>query len=80
MFYLFTFLSIFAISLCCLAVGTKDGEPSHQVEDVFAESENVNDIQEDVLNDISDEETKVSLISYKHIIVRFSDYNIKGEV
>ncbi|XP_057456688.1 uncharacterized protein LOC130747694 [Lotus japonicus] len=40
------------------AVGTEDGEPSHQERDVFAESENVNDIQEDMLNDVYDKATE----------------------
>lgn len=67
------FLSIYILKqlchyilLCCLAVGTEDGEPSHQERDVFAESENVNDIQEDMLNDVYDKATEVSLISFKH--------------
>lgn len=48
------------------AVSAEDGEASHQERDMFAEPENVNDIQEDILNDIYDKATEVSLISFKH--------------
>jgi TIMELESS-interacting protein len=41
----------------------ENGEASHQVNEVFAEPENVNDIQEDMLNDMFDKATEVSLIS-----------------
>ncbi|TKY67755.1 TIMELESS-interacting protein [Spatholobus suberectus] len=40
------------------AVSAENGGASHQETDVFAESENVNDIQEDMLNDIYDKATE----------------------
>ncbi|KAL2329178.1 hypothetical protein Fmac_022605 [Flemingia macrophylla] len=40
------------------AVSAEDGGASHQERDVFTESENVNDIQEDMFNDIYDKATR----------------------
>jgi len=48
------------------AVSAENGEASHQENEMFAEPETVNDIQEDLFNDIYDKATEVSLISFKH--------------
>ncbi|XP_061362708.1 uncharacterized protein LOC133306407 [Gastrolobium bilobum] len=46
----------------------EDGEAIHQERDVFAESRNVNDIQEDMLNDIYDTATEEPSQSMQNVI------------
>ncbi|RDY00240.1 TIMELESS-interacting protein [Mucuna pruriens] len=50
------------------AVSAEDGGASHQERDVFAEAENVNDIQEDMLNDIYDKATEEPSQSMQNVI------------
>ncbi|KAL5129803.1 hypothetical protein HKD37_12G033031 [Glycine soja] len=49
-------------------VSAEDGGATHQETDVFAESENVNDIQEDMLNDIYDKATEEHAQSMHNVI------------
>lgn len=57
-------------------VSAENGEASRQENEMFAEPENVNDIQEDLFNDIYDKATKVSLIFLKHIVILLSHKKI----
>lgn len=68
-FYLFYWLylvSLLSIPILGFAVSAENGEASHQDNEMFAEPETVNNIQEDLFNDIYDKATEVSLISFKH--------------
>jgi len=60
-------MNLFYILTLGYVVSAEDGGATHQETDVFAESENVNDIQEDMLNDIYDKATEVSTFTLNKI-------------
>lgn len=60
------------------AVSAENGEVTHQGNEMFDEPENVIDIQEDMLNDIYDKATEVSLFSWKTcIVLHFFCYHVR---
>lgn len=60
-------MNLFYILTSGFSVSAEDGGATHQEADLFAEFENVNDIQEDMLNDIYDKATEVSTFTLNKI-------------